>query len=118
MTKTGDPNHGDPDSRRWRGKTIDELPVREREIALGQIIDADRKQKKQDILRRTNRYDPIQLDAAIRQMEGNIKNMQEVISEEHQKIAEYRMLIRQAEARDQELRANGFPILHPPKKPD
>ena len=75
---------------------------------LTQMARIKEEQKLADILRKYGKYDKEQLEAAIRQMEGNIKNLQRVQAEESQKIREYRTMMDQCDERDRKLAEAGY----------
>lgn len=101
---------------RWRGMKLDELPPRTRDDVVKKLDAADAYNKQRDevraILKQYPRYDPVQLEAAIRQMEANIVKMEEVIAKEQKEIREYKRLIPLCQERDEKLVAIGERALH------
>jgi len=100
--------HGDKNSMRFAGKRIDELNHRQRMGVLTEIAKAEKEQRLRDILKKYGKFDKEQLEAAIRQMEGNIKALQATQVSEHEKIKEYRNLMGDCDLRDKELAEAGF----------
>tara|TARA_R110002096_G_C14661938_1_gene728450 strand:- start:44644 stop:44958 length:315 start_codon:yes stop_codon:yes gene_type:complete len=103
-------NHGDPNSIRIMGKPIEQLTHAQRVDVMKQKQTAERKQQLDGILSQYPKYDIVQLEAAVRQMDGNIKQLQATQILEHNKIKEYRVHISQCEARDKRLKAAGFEV--------
>jgi hypothetical protein len=99
------------DDIRIGGKKLNELKVRERVEAQKQIQDAEvqaKRDARKAIIKKYNRYDVVQLEAAIRKMEANIENMKQVIARENAEIKTYRQHISNANRRDQELASAGL----------
>ena len=100
--------HGDKTSMRFKGQRIEDLTHAQRIDVQLKVAESERKQLLEGIVAKYPKYDVIQLEAAIRQMEGNIVNLQRVQVEEHTKIKEYRNLVAECQQRDRELESNGF----------
>lgn len=102
---------GDNASIRIRGQAIADLPHIDRMRALIELSrkeEYERNAELDQILRRYPKWDPVQLQASIRQMEDNVEKLKATQLKEYQEIKKYRQLISQCEARDQELRERGF----------
>ena len=112
MAKATESNVGEAgdSSIRIQGKRIEELDPVQQVEARKQLAARQLKDRRKGI---TDRYPPYKVDglkAQLKQCEQNLASMRQVVAQEEGTIAEYKLWIKQCQARDKELEAQGFEL--------
>lgn len=97
-----------PESLRLKGKTVDELPIREARLTLDQlpmVNAADRKNQAEDIIAKYPQQKVEWIDGAIRECRGNMVNVRALREDTNRQIGEYLGIISLCKHRDKQLQA-------------